>query len=72
MPSVVHGKSLYSLGTPTALYSALTDFIHQLYFNWLLVNPKDRRVLVIENVLGPSLFRDTLAKVQVICIYVFI
>jgi len=63
VPSVVHGKSLYSLGTATALYSALTDFIHQLYFNWLLVNPKDRRVLVIENVLGPSLFRDTLAKV---------
>ena len=39
------------------------DFIHQLYFKWLLVNPKDRRVVVVENILGPTLFRETLAKV---------
>ncbi|XP_045595077.1 actin-related protein 10 [Procambarus clarkii] len=41
----------------------LVDFIHKLYFRHLLVNPKDRRVVVIENLLGPSSVRNTLAKV---------
>ncbi|XP_064184952.1 actin-related protein 10-like isoform X1 [Anguilla rostrata] len=45
------------------LYSILKDFIHMLYFRHLLVNPRDRRVVIIESVLCPSLFRDTLAKV---------
>lgn len=45
------------------LYPLLVDFIHQLYFKWLLVNPKDRRVVVVENVLGSTLFKETLAKV---------
>ncbi|KAJ8288812.1 hypothetical protein COCON_G00014710 [Conger conger] len=45
------------------LYSILKDFIHMLYFRHLLVNPRDRRVVIIESVLCPSLFRDTLTKV---------
>ena len=45
------------------LYPLLVEFVHQLYFNWLLVNPKDRRVVVVENVLGSTLFKETLAKV---------
>ena len=63
MPSQVHGKSLHSINAPSELYSALVDFVHHLYFKWLLVNPKDRRVVIVENVLGPTLFRETLAKV---------
>lgn len=61
--SQVKGKSLHSLTSAGSLYSALVDFIHHLYFKWLLVNPKDRRVVVVENVLGPTMFRETLAKV---------
>ncbi|XP_023684316.1 actin-related protein 10 [Paramormyrops kingsleyae] len=45
------------------LYSNLKEFIHMLYFRHLLVNPRDRRVVVIESVLCPSHFRDTLTKV---------
>ncbi|XP_066943222.1 actin-related protein 10 [Macrobrachium rosenbergii] len=41
----------------------LVDFIHKLYFRHLLVNPKDRRVVVVENVLSPSKIRNTIAKV---------
>jgi len=63
VPSQVHGKSLHSINAPSELYSALVDFVHHLYFKWLLVNPKDRRVVIVENVLGPTLFRETLAKV---------
>jgi actin-related protein 10 len=61
--SEVKGRSLHSLTVPSDLYSALVEFIHGLYFKWLLVNPKDRRVVVVENVLGPTLFRETLARV---------
>ena len=63
MASQVAGRSLFSLTSPASLYSALVEFVHHLYFKWLLVNPKDRRVVVVENVLGPTLFRETLAKV---------
>ncbi|KAJ8390840.1 hypothetical protein AAFF_G00099720 [Aldrovandia affinis] len=45
------------------LYSNLKDFIHMLYFRHLLVNPRDRRVVIVESVLCPSLFRETLTKV---------
>ncbi|XP_078001136.1 actin-related protein 10-like [Glandiceps talaboti] len=45
------------------LYNVLIDFIHYLYFRHLLVNPRDRRVVICESVLCPTLFRDTLAQV---------
>lgn len=45
------------------LYSLLVDFLHMLYFKYVLVNPKDRRVVVVESLLCPTVIRDTLAKV---------
>uniref|UniRef100_A0AAY4BWQ2 Actin-related protein 10 n=1 Tax=Denticeps clupeoides TaxID=299321 RepID=A0AAY4BWQ2_9TELE len=45
------------------LYSNLKEFIHNLYFRHLLVNPRDRRVVIIESILCPSHFRETLTKV---------
>ncbi|XP_071441346.1 actin-related protein 10 [Hetaerina americana] len=45
------------------LYNLLLHFIHYLYFKHLLVSPKDRRVVIVESVLCPTLFRETLAKV---------
>lgn len=51
----------------------LVDFIHKLYFRHLLVNPKDRRVVVVESLLCPTKLRNTLAKVlfrhyEVLCV----
>eukprot|EP00088_Acartia_fossae_P068557 TRINITY_DN8722_c0_g1_i1.p1 TRINITY_DN8722_c0_g1~~TRINITY_DN8722_c0_g1_i1.p1 ORF type:complete len:402 (+),score=48.05 TRINITY_DN8722_c0_g1_i1:42-1247(+) len=57
------GKSLHSINKKDELYNALVEFIHRLYFKCLLVNPKDRRVVIIESVLGSSLFKETLARV---------
>ncbi|KAH9644755.1 hypothetical protein HF086_015514 [Spodoptera exigua] len=37
--------------------------LHQLYFRHVLVNPKERKVVVVESLLTPTLFRETLAKV---------
>jgi actin-related protein 10 len=45
------------------LYFLLKDFIEILYFRYLAVNPKDRRVVVVESVFCPTSFRRTLAKV---------
>jgi actin-related protein 10 len=34
-----------------------------VYFRHLLVSPKDRRVVIVESLLCPTVFRETLAKV---------
>uniref|UniRef100_A0A2K6SMF0 Actin-related protein 10 n=1 Tax=Saimiri boliviensis boliviensis TaxID=39432 RepID=A0A2K6SMF0_SAIBB len=52
----------YNINTEE-LYSYLKEFIHILYFRHLLVNPRDRRVVIIESVLCPSHFRETLTRV---------
>jgi len=57
------GIPLHDYRQEDELYNALVAFIHKLYFKWLLVNPKDRRVVVIESVIGPTLFKNTLARV---------
>ncbi|XP_067682881.1 actin-related protein 10-like [Haliotis asinina] len=45
------------------LHDNLKDFLYVLYFKHLLVNPKDRRVVVVESLLCPSTFREALASV---------
>jgi len=57
------GKLLHEINNKSYLYNALVEFIHRLYFKCLLVNPKDRRVVIIESVIGSSLFKETLARV---------
>uniref|UniRef100_A0A665WU46 Actin related protein 10 n=1 Tax=Echeneis naucrates TaxID=173247 RepID=A0A665WU46_ECHNA len=52
----------YSINTEE-LYVILKEFIHILYFRHLLVNPRDRRVVIIESILCPSHFRETLTRV---------
>lgn len=53
---------LYEL-TDDDLYGALVDFIHLLYFRHLLVNPKERRVVIVESFLCTTKFRNMLVKV---------
>lgn len=38
-------------------------FLERLYFQFLAVNPKDRRVIIVESVFTPSKFRKSLARV---------
>ncbi|GAB6021667.1 Actin- protein 10 [Chamberlinius hualienensis] len=52
--------------SPDHLYCLLSEFINRLYFKFLLVNPKDRRLVIIESVFTPSVFRETLAKLMFI------
>jgi actin-related protein 10 len=38
----------------SALHDKLVAFVHKLYFEHLLVNPKDRRVVLVEALLGET------------------
>ncbi|KAI5651560.1 actin domain-containing protein [Phthorimaea operculella] len=56
-------KRVYDYKTPEELYDNLVNMLHMLYFRHVLVNPKERKVVVVESLLTPTLFRETLAKV---------
>lgn len=45
------------------LFDILREFLHSIYFRYLLVNPKERKVVISESLLAPVKFRNTLAKV---------
>lgn len=55
--------NIYDINDDEDLYSALKEFIRILYFRFLAVNPKDRRVVIVESVFCPTHFRNQLAKV---------
>lgn len=45
------------------LLEELTTFLHAIYFRYLLVNPKDRRVVVCEDFVQTERFRNCLSRV---------
>ena len=45
------------------LHDELVDFIHRLYFEVLLVNPKDRRVVLLESLVGETRIKEELVQV---------
>ncbi|XP_034835799.1 actin-related protein 10 isoform X1 [Maniola hyperantus] len=56
-------KRVYDYRTAEELYDNLVHMLHTLYFRHVLVNPKERKVVVVESLFTPTLFRETLAKV---------
>ncbi|XP_059145787.1 actin-related protein 10-like [Physella acuta] len=56
-------KKIWEYTTTEELYELLKELLYTLIFRYLLVTPKDRRVVVVESLLCTSDFRDTLAKV---------
>lgn len=50
----------------------LIIYIFIFVFRYLVVNPKDRRVVIVESVLCPILFRNTLAEVLFLHFEVYI
>ena len=45
------------------LQNKIVQFVHKLYFEHLLVNPKDRRVVLVESLLGDVRLRDILVEI---------
>ncbi|KAJ8708964.1 hypothetical protein PYW07_008790 [Mythimna separata] len=62
-PAARRYRRVHDYASPDELYDNLVHMLHLLYFRHVLVNPKERKVLVVESLLTPTLFRETLAKV---------
>ncbi|CAH2055018.1 unnamed protein product, partial [Iphiclides podalirius] len=62
-PSTRKFKRVYDYKSAEELYDNLVHMLHLLYFRHVLVNPKERKVVIVESLLTPTLFRETLAKV---------
>jgi len=56
-------EKLHQYKDSLELKTKLKEFIHAIYFKYLLVNPKGRRLLVVESILTPTEFKETLALV---------
>ncbi|XP_055597009.1 actin-related protein 10 [Uranotaenia lowii] len=58
----VANKKLFDYGSATELYDQLVEFLKTLFFKYVLVSPKERKVVIVESVLCPTIIRDNLAK----------
>lgn len=56
-------KKLFDYSSKTELYERMVEFIQKLFFKYVLVSPKERKVVIVESVLCPTEIRETLAKV---------
>lgn len=54
---------LWDYKSPEELYLLFKEFLQNMYFKYLVANPKERRVVIVESVVCPTVFRETLAKV---------
>lgn len=59
-------RKVWDFKSEQDLYDILVDFIHNIYFKYALLSPKDRAIVVVESLLCPTLFRETLAKVKTV------
>lgn len=56
-------RKIWDYESPEDLYDLLVEFLHTIYFKYALLSPKDKPVIIVESLLCPTLFRETLAKV---------
>ncbi|XP_004520435.1 actin-related protein 10 [Ceratitis capitata] len=56
-------KALLQYETISGLYDQFVDFLQMIFFKHLLVIPKERKIVIVENVFGQTVLRETLARV---------
>lgn len=56
-------RNIFDYKDEQHFYDTMVSFIEEIFFKYVLVSPKDRRVVIVESVLCPTLVRDTLARV---------
>ncbi|KAF3429089.1 hypothetical protein E2986_06596 [Frieseomelitta varia] len=56
-------RRIYDYKDTEDLYQLLVEFLHALFFKHVVISPKDARIVILESLLVPTQFRDTLAKV---------
>lgn len=62
-PETKEIRRIYDYNDAEDLYELLVEFFHALFFRHVVLSPKDSRIVVVESLLSPTLFRDTMAKV---------
>ncbi|KAK9872112.1 hypothetical protein WA026_016156 [Henosepilachna vigintioctopunctata] len=56
-------RSLLDYQDSQDLYDMLVDFFHDIYFKYALNSPKDKPIVIVESLLCPIIFRESVAKV---------
>lgn len=56
-------RNIFDYTDDQHFYDTVVSFIEEIFFKYVLVSPKDRRVVIVESVFCPTLVRDTLARV---------
>lgn len=55
-------KKLFDYASESELYDQLVEFLKTIFFKYVLVSPKERKVVIVESVLCPTQIRENLAK----------
>lgn len=55
--------SIFKYADDNGLYDNLVTFVQEVFFKYVLVSPKDRRVVIVESVFCPTSIREALARV---------
>ncbi|XP_065087663.1 actin-related protein 10 [Ochlerotatus camptorhynchus] len=55
-------KKLFDYASEAELYDQIVEFLKIIFFKYVLVSPKERKVVIVESVLCPTLIRENLAK----------
>ncbi|XP_068155185.1 actin-related protein 10 [Drosophila tropicalis] len=56
-------KRLFDYERNEELHDQMVDFLQMIFFKHLLVSPKERKFVILENVFGQTVIRETLARV---------
>lgn len=55
-------RNIFDYKDEQHFYDTVVRFIEEIFFKYVLVSPKDRRVVIVESVFCPTLVRETLAR----------
>lgn len=55
--------NIFDYADEQQFYDNIARFIEEIFFKYVLVSPKDRRVVIVESVFCPTLVRNTFARV---------
>uniref|UniRef100_A0A8D8DHP7 Actin-related protein 10 n=1 Tax=Culex pipiens TaxID=7175 RepID=A0A8D8DHP7_CULPI len=55
-------RKLFDYANESELYDQLVEFLKMIFFKYVLVSPKERKIVIVESVLCPTQIRENLAK----------
>lgn len=55
-------KYIHDINDPQELHSCLASFFEKIFFNYLAVSPRARKVVIVESIFTKSLIRNVLTK----------